>query len=181
MKKIRQKSPVSIKAIYDNPMYKVSETTRHNTGNVVLYERVMRKRTITTKNNVLVVDGINALRARNYCALNIDNLICTKQKPSFVITTFGDKILNSQKRNLLNHNYDLINIDYTDPDNSIKIDVFKELFNNYKKYVKKQPEIAGLYQKAILNIIDVMFDVQTLDDERRNGFVKAIVINLNIA
>ncbi len=178
MKKIKQKSPVSIKALYDNPMYKVAETDRHNTGNIVLYERVMRKRTITTKNNVMVVDSINSLRARNYCVLNIDNLINTRQKPSFVITTFGDKILNSQKTSLLNHNYDLINIDLTDPTNSIKINVFKEMFANYKKYAKKQPIIAQLYYKSILNIIDVMFDVQTLDDERRNGFVKAFVINM---
>ncbi len=178
MQKLKQKNPVNSKVLKDNPLYTYTEGTAAKDGNIVLYERVMRNRTVTTKNNVIVVDSINDLRGRNYCALNIDNIIRQKAKPSFVVATFGDKILNCHKNNLLKHDYDINIVDFTDPQEGLQIDVLEALFNGYKKNVKKQPLISKIYFEAIANIVDGIFNIETADDERKNNFVKAFYINL---
>lgn len=179
MQNIKYFKPKSVKTLNNKAMFYISQGLQpKQKGNIVSVQRIFDNKTITTTNNVLVVDKNNDVKAKNYCALNIENLVNTKDKHSFIITTFGDKISTCTTSILLKNNYDLIEIDLDNPSKSIGVNFFKNIISNYKKANSSQPVLKKYYQNLTLNLVDNIFEVNSNNEEKASNFLKAVFLGI---
>lgn len=174
---IKQIKPNSLRILKENPKYCFVEDQQPDyVGNIVNFERVFRKRTIITRQNVMVVDSASDIRAKNYCILNAEYLINSKKQPTIIMTCFGEKVANCLTSSLLKHTYDIVEFDLENPKKSIGINVFKSIFTNYKQALKDNPEYCKYYIDLVCNIAESIYQVDTDNDERCCNFIKAILL-----